>query len=119
MLDQVLRPKQKFPKPPRPAHPLCPDCATLDVFLGGLVGYLNGLFHAAAAVFQAVPAWLRFLESRRLIDGDLRQKTANELLPLHLTLSRIWQTYEDDPTLDRQEQAWPADAAHGPSEAPG
>ena len=117
MLEQTLRPKLKLPKPPPPAHPLCPERVTLDVFLAGLMGFLNALYYPAAAVFQAMPAWLRFLESRRLIDAELRRKVASELLPLHAGLSRIWQRFEDDPSLDRQGQAWPTDAGKGPSES--
>src|SRR5262249_42908038 len=117
MLDEVSRPKQKLPKPPRPAHPLCPERVTLEAFLAGMIEPLSALYHPAAALFQAMPAWLRFLESRRLIDADLRRKVANELLPLHAALLRFWQTYKDDPTLDRQEQAWPADAEKDPAES--
>ena len=116
MLEEVLHPEKKLPKPPRPTHPLCPERVTLDVFLGGLMGIFNPRFYTAAAVFQAIPAWLRFLESRKLIDADVRRKVADELLPLHATLSRIWQDYRDDPALDYHGQAWPADAAKGPGQ---
>ncbi len=80
-----------------------------------MVGFLNELVHRSSAVFQAIPAWLRFLESRGLIDADLRQKVVAELLPLHGAMSQMWQTFTDDPTLDQQGQDWPADAARGPS----
>jgi len=106
MLDQALHPNRKLPKPPRPAHPLCPERVTLDVHLGGMMGLMNGLYHSAAALFQAMPAWLRFLESRRLIDAGTSRKVAAELLPLHATLLRIWEQYTDDPLLYRQGQAW-------------
>jgi hypothetical protein len=117
MLDQALRPNLKLAKPPRPAHLLCPERVTLDIFLGGMMSIFDALFHRAAAVFQAMPPWLRFLESRRLIDDDLRRKIANELLPLHATLSQVWRRYREDPALDQQGQAWAADAARGPSES--
>jgi hypothetical protein len=106
MLEQALHPKRKLPKPPRPAHPLCPERVTLDVHLGGMMGVMNGLYHSAAALFQAIPAWLRFLESRRLIDSGTSRKVVAELLPLHATLLRIWEQYTDDPLLYRQGQAW-------------
>jgi hypothetical protein len=115
MFDQVLNPDKKLPKPPPPVHPLCPERVTLDGFLDGLMGIFNGVYQPAAAVFQAIPAWLRFLESRRLIDAALRLRVADELLPLHATLSELWQDYGDDPTLDSHGRAWPADAAKGPS----
>ena len=108
MLEQALHPKRKLPKPPRPAHPLCPEQVTLDVHLGGLMGMMNGLYHSAAALFQAIPAWLRFLESRRLIDAGTSKKVVAELLPLRTTLLRIWEQYTDDPHLYRQGHTWPA-----------
>ncbi len=115
LLDRALRPNQRPPKPPPPAHPLCPERVTLEVFLAGMVGFFNALVHTSSAVFQAIPAWLRFLESRGLVDADLRQNVAEELLPLHGVLSQMWQTYTHDPALDHQGQVWPADAARGPS----
>ena len=108
MLEQVMHPNRKLPKPPRPAHPLCPERVTLDVHLCTMMGPLNGLYHRAAALFQAMPAWLRFLESRRLIDAATSKKVAAELLPLHASLLRIWEQHTDDPHLYRQGQAWPA-----------
>ncbi|MGO8896757.1 MAG: SEC-C metal-binding domain-containing protein [Isosphaeraceae bacterium] len=106
MLEQALHPNRKLPKPPRPAHPLCPERVTLDVHLGGMMGLMSGLYHSAAALFQAIPAWLRFLESQRLIDAGTSRKVAAELLPLHASLLRIWEQYTDDPLLYRQGQAW-------------
>jgi hypothetical protein len=106
MLEQAVHPNRKLPKPPRPAHPLCPERVTLDVHLAGMMGPLNGQYHNAAALFQAIPAWLRFLESRRLIDAGTSRKVAAELLPLHATLLRIWEQHIDDPLLYRQGQAW-------------
>ena len=117
MLEQALHPKRKLPKPPRPAHPLCPERVTLDVHLAGMMSMMSGRYHSAAALFQAMPAWLRFLESRRLIDAGTRKKVAEELLPLHAMLLRIWESYTNDPTLFRQGQLWPADAAKGPPES--
>jgi SEC-C motif len=108
MLEAAMNPTLKLPKPPRPAHPLCPERVTLDVHLCRLMGPFNGLYYSAAALFQAVPAWLRFLESLRLIDADTSRKVAAELLPLHATLLRIWERHTEDPQLHRQGQAWPA-----------
>jgi hypothetical protein len=108
MLEQAVHPGRKLPKPPRPAHPLCPERVTLDVHLAGLMGLMNGMYHPAAALFQAMPAWLCFLESRRLIDSATSRKVTAELLPLHATLLRFWEQYTDDPLLYRQGQAWQA-----------
>ena len=107
MLEQAKHPKRKLPKPPRPVHPLCPERVTLEVYLAELMGMLSGRYHAAAALFQAMPAWLRFLESRRLIDAATHEKVLADLRPLHSTLLRIWKSYGEDPFLYRQGQAWP------------
>jgi SEC-C motif len=106
MLEQTMHPNRKLPKPPRPAHPLCPERVTLEVHLARMMGMMSGLYHSAAALFQAMPAWLRFLESLRLIDAGTHRKVKAELLPLHASLLRIWEQQED-PLLYRQGQAWP------------
>jgi hypothetical protein len=116
MLERAMHPHRKLPKPPRPANPLCPERVTLDVHLAGLVDLFNGLYHTAAALFEVMPAWLRFLQSRRLIDADTRVKTAEGLLPLQASVLRMWEKFHDDPALYRAAQAWPDDAAKGPPE---
>ena len=108
MLEQAMHPNRRLPKPPRPIHPLCPERVTLDVHLGGLMGFMNALYHTAAALFLAMPAWLRFLESRKLIDAGTHKKVLDDLRPLHATLLRIWEQYKEDPHLYREGQAWPA-----------
>jgi hypothetical protein len=110
MLEQAWHPNRKLPKPPPPAHPLCPERVTLEAHLAQIMGMMSERYHTAAALFQAMPAWLRFLESRRLIDAGTSQKVAAELLPLHATLLRIWEQHTEDPFLYRQGQAWPATA---------
>ena len=42
---------------------------------------MSGQYHTAAALFQAIPAWLRFLESRRLIDAETCKDVLAKLLP--------------------------------------
>jgi hypothetical protein len=108
MLEQIAHPNRKLPKPPRPAHPLCPERVTLDVHLAGLMDFMSMQYYTGAALFQAMPAWLRFLESRGLIDAATSMKVMAALLPLHASLLRIWLQYTDDPILSRQGQAWPA-----------
>jgi hypothetical protein len=106
MLEQAMNPKKKLPKPPRPIHPLCPERVTLDVHLAGLLDMMNALYHTAAALIQAMPAWLRFLESKRLIDAGMRGKVLEDLRPLHATLLNIWEQFEEDPALYRDGRVW-------------
>jgi hypothetical protein len=116
MLERAMRPNLKLPPPPPPGHPLCPERVTLDVHFGQLIGFLNSLYHVVAALFELMPAWLRFLETRHLIDAQRRLQTVEELRPLQVTLVGVWEKHTDDPTMYRAVQAWPADAAKGPGE---
>jgi hypothetical protein len=119
MMESALHPDRKLPKPPPPIHPLCPERVTFEVCLAQMVGTFNNLFHKAAALFEIVPAWLRFLESRGLIDEQTRTKVVADLLPLQAAIQRLWGTFRDDPALTRAAQHWPEDAAKGLAEATG
>jgi hypothetical protein len=109
MLERAVHPNKKLPPPPKPIHPLCFERVTLDVHLACLLGFLNAQYHTAAALFEVVPAWLRFLESRGVIDADLRKKNLEELHPLRADLLKGLQNYMEDPTLQRDLQAWPGE----------
>ncbi len=106
LLEQAMHPNRKLPKPPRPAHPLCPERVTLEVHLARMMDMMSARYHTAAALFQAIPAWLRFLESHRLIDSGTSKKVMAELLPLHASLRNIWEQFSDDPHLYHQGQSW-------------
>ncbi|MHB1560779.1 MAG: YecA family protein [Isosphaeraceae bacterium] len=108
MLEEMQNPRAKPPKPPRPIHPLGPEPVTLEAHLAGMMGFMNARYYPAAALFQAMPAWLRFLESRRLIDADISRKCAGELLPLHNSMLELWKTHTEDLSLYQQELAWQA-----------
>jgi hypothetical protein len=108
MLERAMNPGKKLPPPPPPSHLLCPERVTFDVHLAGLVGFLNGLYHTAAALFEMVPAWLRFLELRGLIDAQQHARTLKELQPLHTSMLRLVESYREDPALLHALQKWPA-----------
>jgi hypothetical protein len=107
MLELARNPNKKLPKPPPPIHPLCPERVTLESHLAGLMGMMNHLYHPAAALFLAMPAWLRFLESRRLINAGTSTRVVKQLRPLHDLLIRHWERYQDDSTLYREGLEWP------------
>ena len=64
------------------------------------------MFRSSPARERSIPAWLRFLESRRLIDADTSKDVVAKLLPLLDQLLRMWKHFNDDPQLYRQGQAW-------------
>jgi hypothetical protein len=48
-----------------------------------------------------VPAWLRFLESRGLIDAGRREQTLGELSALGHDLRAMFAKYQADPALQQ------------------
>ena len=118
MLARAKNPQLKLPKPPAPLHPLCPERVTFDVHLGGMMGMLSGRYYLAAALFQAMPAWLRFLESRQLLDADTRGKVLRNLLPIHEQLLDLWKRFADPLLARQEEQLWPSEVARPPEPTP-
>jgi hypothetical protein len=107
MLKAALRRKPK-PKPtPRPPeHVLCPDRRTLDQYLTGLMTLLNYQPHKAGATLELIPAWLRFLEIRQLIDAQQRKKTLTALHGLDADLLKLWGEHPTDPALAEGMKRW-------------
>jgi hypothetical protein len=85
---------------------LVPDRERLEHYLTGLLGMMNQLHHRAAVLFEIIPAWLRFLELRGLINPATRVQTLNELMPLAESLCRILASYPDDPAPLRALEGW-------------
>lgn len=88
-------------------HPLCPDHATLDRYLGRLLHFLNPHFYDVAATFELLPLWLIFLEQRGLIEAYHREASLDDLQALRNQLLDLWKTKHDDPTLAQNLQHWP------------
>jgi len=87
-------------------HILVPDRERLDQFMAGLLGMLNQLYYRAAAAFEIVPAWLRFLELRGLIDAEVRAQTLSDLAGLADALRRAFDNFGRDPSLRRECEEW-------------
>ena len=73
------------------ADGLCPDSASLEDYLGGLLG-LFPQEHRTAALMEYLPSWLRFLEARGLIDAAQHEAA---LHPLRALFSEIMEEYEN------------------------
>lgn len=87
-------------------HLLVPDSQWLECYLAGLLDVMNQLYHRAGALLEIVPSWLRLLESHRLIDVEMRLHALSELQPLAEKLSRVLDTYLDDPGPRRALESW-------------
>ena len=68
--------------PPKLLHQLCPDAVTLDTFLSRKTGFFFKQVYTIGAILELVPAWLRFLESRMLLDADQKSRIITDLLPI-------------------------------------
>ena len=66
---------------------------------------MSGRYYEAVATFELIPAWLRFLESRQLIDADQRARTLQELRGLDTEFLKVLKTHAD-PALARAVEQW-------------
>jgi hypothetical protein len=89
----------------RPQHPLCPDRNTLDHFLADLLHFINPQYYKATATLELMPAWLRFLESRRLIDAEQREQILSELRGLDTEFLKVVKNHPD-PALRLAIENW-------------
>lgn len=86
---------------------LCPGRASVDRFLGQLLGFLSNQYYQAISLFELIPAWLRFLRSVNLIDSTLVDATLTQLMPLRDVLLETCQHRFDDPVLAQALEHWP------------
>jgi len=83
----------------RGVHVLCPDARTLDPYLARQLGFLSSRYCTVAATMEIIPAWLRFLDERQLINSQEHEATLQGLAKLHADLLRCWEEHSAEPTL--------------------
>jgi hypothetical protein len=93
------RRRKKRRKLPRPEQLLHPDKATLDRYLARLLNFINPQHYKVAATFELVPAWLRFLELRGLLDAEGKAGILQDLTKLADQVIDLLGKYREDPTL--------------------
>jgi hypothetical protein len=109
-VDGGLRQGRKAGKHAPGGHPLCPDRATLDHFLGGNLDLLNFRKYRAVVTFELMPAWLRFLEGRGLLSAEQRRAALEQLRPLRESLLKFLEKDRTDPHLAPALRAWGEEA---------
>jgi hypothetical protein len=118
MLDSALRSAGKKRGPIKKYKPyehlLCPDYERMDHYLGRMLNMLGYRPHNAAALWELIPAWMRFLQTEGLIDAELRKRTLNDLKPLADVLLKIFSNIHSDPALCEPAKRWPEDADKEP-----
>ncbi len=97
------KPKRKYR---RYEHLLVPDPERLEHYLARQLEMMNQLYHRTAALFELIPAWLRFLEIKRLIDAETRTRTIGSMAYLADMLCEVFDTYRDDPAPGRALHLW-------------
>ncbi len=114
-MELIVNPRKKTtpkPKPKPPKNVLCPDFNTLDRYLAQHLHFMNPLQHQVAATFELMPAWLRFLESKGLLESELHATALKELGKLQATLCKLFQSDRSDPALFENLSSW-----HGAAES--
>lgn len=104
--------KRRRPEPTAPAqsHPLLPTRSSLAAALAGSLDLFSPQPYEVAATFELIPTWLRFLETRGLIDAEQRRRTLSELSGLDMELKKTWQLFPGDPALLQGTEQWRANA---------
>ena len=74
--------------------------------MAGLLGVMNQLYYHAAAAFEVIRARLRFLESRGLIDAEMRARTLSDLAGLADPLRRAFDNFDGDPAPRQACAGW-------------
>lgn len=107
MLDRVLHPRPPKPRP-RPDHILCPDIRTLDAFLADLLDFLNPQVYRVVACLEMIPAWIRFLEGKGLVEAAQGAKVLPSLRGLVVTTEALLRKAPVDPAARAAlRTAWP------------
>jgi len=108
MADRMLNPKWREPTQKMPEDMLCPDAETLDVFLNKMLNFMNPQHYKAAAIFELLPAWLRFLFRQNLIDEHASEDVLTGLQRLRDVLYEYWKKFPDDPAPAAAMDRWPS-----------
>ena len=94
-----------------PDHPLCPDPNTLSRFLTRMLTMLNSQNYDVVATMELFPSWLRFLETRGLIEPTRRESTIADIGNLHTELLSEFGPSNEDPVLAENFLKWPENIA--------
>ncbi|KPA08818.1 SEC-C motif domain protein [Candidatus Magnetomorum sp. HK-1] len=70
-------------------HILCPDKDTTDKFISNTLTIWSLRLFSGIVFYETIPAWLRFIESKGLIDDQIRQNTLISIYELFGYFKRI------------------------------
>ncbi len=111
-----LEESQSFSESGKPAikqrtsfdHVLCPDKITFERFLGKLLGFMGNKTYRALVCYEAIPAWLRFLQAKSLIDNKQYEKSFLDNQQLMTEFESIFKkgAFKDDYLYNNLNEAW-------------
>ena len=90
-------------------HVLLPDHKTLDRYLLRFYGFLALDTHEGAALFELIPAWVRFLHAKGLVEKTAGDDALSSLQALSQSLLKILEG-RSDPLLTMNMRKWQEDA---------
>ncbi len=93
-------------------HVLLPDHKTLDRYLLRFYGFLALNTHEGAAFFELIPAWLRFLQSKGLVEQSEGDDALRSLQALSQSMVKIMEG-RSDPLPAVNMRKWQEDAGIG------
>lgn len=105
------RPKKRLKKASKGKHTdvtnvLLPDAKTMDRYLTRFFGFLGNRHYQGAALFELIPTWVRFLESKGLTTTEEGSAALKSLQALSQSVVKILEGYESDPTLAENLRGW-------------
>ena len=86
--------------------PLLPDRASVESLLGSYLTVFNANPHKAAAIFELLPAWIRFLAGLGLVTDGEAKTAVSDLHGLDDTMQTLWTSYPSDPAPLQAAKAW-------------
>ena len=86
---------------------LYPTAETLDRYLGELMGFMSFQFYEASALFELLPAWLRFLAKYNFLDVKVHEKLLQSFNYLKDILIQIARQQLTDPLVEENLASWP------------
>jgi len=106
--EVTRNPKKRKTPIPGFVHILCPDKPTFERFLVQKMNIISVRLYRALACFESIPAWLRFLESKGLIDFTLRNKTFLSIMKLYPSMEKIVgkAMHREDFLINESKDAW-------------
>ncbi len=113
-IEQYASRKGAAKKNSQSAHPLCPNPDRLTNHLAELESIFDYQPHKAVALMEMIPVWMRFLQSRGLLDAELRKRTLNDLRQVAGDLHQRLDHILSDPALGKALERWPEEIEKEP-----